>query len=55
LRGVPEHIRSDNDSEFVAKAVQERITAVGATTAYIRPPLRAHSTSAKLRLARMIG
>jgi len=55
LRGVPEHIRSDIDSEFVAKAVQERITAVGATTAYIRPPLRAHSTSAKLRLARMIG
>jgi len=55
LRGVPEHIRSDNDSEFVAKAVQERISAVGATTAYIRPPLRAHSTSAKLRLARMIG
>ena len=55
LRGVPEHIRSDNGSEFVAKAVQERITAVGATTAYIRPPLRAHSTSAKLRLARMIG
>jgi hypothetical protein len=31
------------------------MTAVGATTAYIRPPLRAHSTSAKPRLARMIG
>jgi len=55
LRGVPEHIRSDNDSEFVAKAVQERITAVGITTAYIRPPLRAHNTSAKPRRARMIG
>jgi len=35
LRGVPEHIRSDNGPEFVAKAVQEWITAVGARTAYI--------------------
>jgi putative transposase len=31
LRGVPEHIRSDNGAEFVAKAVQEWITAVGDT------------------------
>ena len=37
LRGVPEHIRSDNGPEFVAKAVQEWITAVGAKTAYIAP------------------
>jgi putative transposase len=37
LRGVPEHIRSDNGAEFVAKAVQEWITAVGAKTAYIAP------------------
>ncbi len=37
LRGVPEHIRSDNGPEFVAKAVQEWITAVGAKTAYITP------------------
>jgi putative transposase len=35
LRGVPGHIRSDNGPEFVAKAVQEWITAVGAKTAYI--------------------
>ena len=35
LRGVPQHIRSDNGPEFVAKAVQEWITAVGAQTAYI--------------------
>jgi putative transposase len=35
LRGVPSHIRSDNGPEFVAKAVQEWITAVGAKTAYI--------------------
>jgi transposase InsO family protein len=37
LRGIPEHIRSDNGPEFVAKAVQEWITAVGTKTAYITP------------------
>ncbi len=37
LRGVPEHIRSDNGAEFIAKAVQEWISAVGAKTAYIAP------------------
>ena len=37
LRGVPGHIRSDNGPEFVAKAVQEWIGAVGAKTAYIAP------------------
>src|SRR5438105_12643928 len=36
-RGVPEHIRSDNGPEFVAKAVQDWIGAVGAKTAYITP------------------
>src|SRR5215218_6932944 len=35
LRGVPGHIRSDNGPEFVAKAVQKWIAAVGAKTAYI--------------------
>jgi putative transposase len=37
LRGVPEYIRSDNGPEFVAKAVQKWIHAVGAKTAYIAP------------------
>ena len=37
LRGVPGHIRSDNGPEFVAKAVQDWIAAVGAKTAYIAP------------------
>ena len=37
LRGVPGHIRSDNGSEFIAQAVQDWITAVGAKTAYIAP------------------
>ena len=36
-RGVPGHVRSDNGPEFVAKAVQEWIAAVGAKTAYIAP------------------
>jgi transposase InsO family protein len=37
LRGVPEHIRSDNGPEFIARAVQDWIAAVGAKTAYIEP------------------
>ena len=37
LRGVPGHVRSDNGPEFIAKAVQEWIVAVGAKTAYIAP------------------
>ena len=37
LRGVPAHIRSDNGPEFVAKAVQDWINAVGAKTAHIAP------------------
>ena len=31
------HVRSDNGPEFIAKAVQDWITAVGAKTAYITP------------------
>ncbi len=37
LRGVPGYIRSDNGPEFIAKAVQDWIMAVGAKTAYIAP------------------
>jgi putative transposase len=37
LRGMPAHIRSDNGTEFIAKAVQNWIGAVGAQTAYITP------------------
>jgi putative transposase len=37
LRGTPGHIRSDNGPEFVAKAVREWITAVGAKCAFIEP------------------
>ena len=37
LRGVPGHIRSDTGPEFIAKAVQDWIGAVGAKTAYITP------------------
>jgi len=37
LRGVPRYVRSDNGPEFIAKAVQDWIAAVGAKTAYIEP------------------
>ena len=36
-RGVPEYIRSDNGSEFTAKAVREWLSNVGVKTLYIEP------------------
>ena len=52
LRGIPGHIRSDNGPEFVAKAVQEWIAAVGAKTAYIeRAALGRTATSRASTLA----
>jgi putative transposase len=36
-RGVARHIRSDHGPAFMAKAVQDWIAAVGASTAYIAP------------------
>ena len=37
LRGSPAFIRSDNGPEFIAQAVRDWISAVGAKTAYIEP------------------
>ena len=37
FRGVPDHIRSDNGSEFTARAVPEWLARVGARTLYIEP------------------
>ena len=36
-RGVPKHIRSDNGSEFTAKAVRDWLGRVGVQTLYITP------------------
>jgi len=36
-RGVPEHIRSDNGSEFTARTVREWLQNVGVKTQYITP------------------
>lgn len=36
-RGVPEHIRSDNGSEFTAKAVRKWLAIMNAKTLYIEP------------------
>jgi putative transposase len=35
--GIPEHIRSDNGPEFVAKAVREWLANLGVTTLFIEP------------------
>jgi len=37
IRGVPDHIRSDNGSEFTAKAVRSWLRRVGVKTLYIEP------------------
>ena len=36
-RGTPEHLRSDNGSEFTAKVVREWLARVGVGTLYIEP------------------
>ncbi len=36
-RGPPDHIRSDNGSEFTAKAVREWLAGIGVKTLYIAP------------------
>ena len=36
-RGIPEHIRSDNGSEFTAKAVRSWLSRIGVRTLYIEP------------------
>jgi transposase InsO family protein len=37
FRGIPEHIRSDNGSEFVAKELRQWLAKVGTGTLYIEP------------------
>jgi transposase InsO family protein len=37
LRGIPEHIRSDNGSEFTAEAVRQWLADLGVKTLYIEP------------------
>jgi transposase InsO family protein len=37
MRGVPEHIRSDNGAEMTAKVVRSWLTQVGAKTLFIEP------------------
>ena len=37
MRGVPEHIRSDNGAEFTAKAVRKWLKNVGVRTLFIEP------------------
>ena len=49
LRGVPGHVRSDNGPEFVARAVQEWIAAVGARTAYIDRAAHGRTAMSKLQ------
>ena len=46
-RGVPDHIRSDNGSEFTAKAVREWLGKVDVKTLYIGDRIRSRITLGK--------
>ncbi len=37
IHGIPEHIRSDNGPEFIAKELRKWLSGVGVKTAYITP------------------
>jgi putative transposase len=37
MKGVPEHLRSDNGREFVARDLRNWLAGTGAKTAYIKP------------------
>jgi transposase InsO family protein len=37
FRGIPEHIRSDNGSEFTARAVRKWLNRMGVKTLFIEP------------------
>ena len=37
LRGIPEHIRSDNGPEFTAKGIRKWLSRIGVKTLYIEP------------------
>ena len=37
VQGIPEHLRSDNGPEFIAKRLRQWLSAVGAKTLYIEP------------------
>jgi transposase InsO family protein len=37
IRGIPEHIRSDNGAEMTAKVIRSWLARLGTTTLYIEP------------------
>jgi transposase InsO family protein len=37
IKGVPEHIRSDNGPEFTAKVIREWLERIGSQTLFIEP------------------
>ena len=47
-RGVPEHIRSDNEPEFIAKQLRQWLAKVGTRTLYIEPGSRGRTDFAKV-------
>jgi hypothetical protein len=49
--GIPEHIRSDNGPEFIAKDLRKWLSGIGVKTAYIPPVVLGRMAFAKALMA----
>jgi putative transposase len=47
MKGVPEHLRSDNGPEFVARHLRQWLASTGAKTHSIEPARRGRTASAR--------
>ncbi len=47
MKGVPEHLRSDNGPEFIARDLRKWLAAIGAKTLYIGPPPDGRTATAR--------
>ena len=54
VRGVPEHIRSDNGPEMTSKAVRNWLANVGAQTLYIEPGSPWETATARVSIANCV-
>jgi putative transposase len=47
MKGVPEHLRSDNGPEFVARDLRKWLAGTGARTAYIEQEAQGRTATVK--------
>jgi putative transposase len=51
IRGVPQHIRSDNGPEFLAKAIRRWLTLAGVETLYVEPVRWPHLSRPRITIS----